>query len=366
MRASVSAPSTDAARFAIVCDASCNLAPEALAAAGVRTLSLSAAPQGMRRHAGLDVEALDLLSRLAQAKGDDKGASLVPGEDDLVGVLNELADAGSANVLVLHAARAGHDVAAVVQRAARRVSRVNTCLIELACPPSQVTLVLARLVADRDGGMSPAQATQRAVELSRASRLAIIPLKDPGASTADTVKLALRKKIMGEANRLRLRATGTRRMLVSDESGQMRELSRSTELARLAGNIARTMSTYSRQVGPLTYAGLRAGDSWLLAVIEKHLDTNEFQKECAGVLEAHPDTLAKMGSGAAGVVYAPSRLLSADELRALIQLQDVAGPSLTEPGSVSGKNPDARRPRAASDSGPNQDPDHGLDPDPAS
>ena len=310
-------------RFAIVCDSGCDLSEDTLAAARVTCVPLAGKDvPSVRRGAG-DLMRSDLFKRLPGARSKGQSEQPSPGVGEFREAYEQLAKKGHRSIISLHVSSAMCDVCSLAARAAAQLSSVDVRVIDSNCVSAQMALVLARLVADRDAGMDAERAARRVVEAARAARLLVIPA--PGAM-GERLKgggrSALHKKVLGTADSLRTRALGARRAFSVDEDGNVREFSRSTELPRLAGVIARAMSTYAREVGPLTYVKVRSGASALLSIIEKHLDTNEFDAECAAVLRTSPYMTAEVGVGAAGVAYVPASLVSAREARTLMGPDD--------------------------------------------
>ena len=310
-------------RFAIVCDSGCDLSKDSLAAARVTCVPLVGRDAFLDRRSTGDRTGTDLFKRLSGVRGKAQLESSLPGVEEFREVYERLAKQGYRSVISLHVSSAMRDVCSVATRAAAQVSSVDVRVIDSNCVSAQMALVLARLVADRDAGMDADHAAHRSVEVARATRLLVIPA--PGALSERLKgggRSALHKKVLGTADSLRTRALGARRAFSVDKDGSVREFSRSTELPRLAGVIARAMSTYAHEVGPLTYVKVRSGVSVLLPIIEKHLDTNEFDAECAAVLRTSPYTTREMGVGAAGVAYVPASLVLAQEARTLMGLDD--------------------------------------------
>ena len=310
-------------RFAIVCDSGCDLSKDFLAAARVICVPLVGRDALLDRRSAGNRTGTDLFKRLSGVRGKVQLESPPPGVGEFREVYERLAKQGYRSIISLHVSSAMRDVCSFATRAAAQVSSVDIHVIDSNCVSAQMALVLARLVADRDAGMDAEHAARRSVEVARATRLLVIPA--PGA-LSERLKSggrpALHKKVLGTADSLRTRALGARRAFSVDKDGSVREFSRSTELPRLAGVIARAMSTYAREVGPLTYVKVRSGVSVLLPIIEKHLDTNEFDAECAGVLRTNTYTTMEMGAGAAGVAYVPTSLVLAQEARTLMGLDD--------------------------------------------
>ena len=102
--------------------------------------------------------------------------------------------------------------------------------------------------------------------------------------------------------------------------GRAIELFRSPDLSRLAGGMARKMSAYAHEVGPLTYVEINAGVPRSLAIVEKPLVTNEFESTRAAILDTNPSTTNQLGLGAVGIAFVASSLLSPGEAAAHLKL----------------------------------------------
>ena len=308
------APNNSAAKFALVCDSGCDLSAESLAAAGIAVVPMVVRNAGRELRDLMDMSAADFLRGLSTMRGQLD--SYAPSEKVFARTYEVLASTGTREVVSIHTSAAMSDAYDIALRAAQDITGVTVHVADSRCCSAQLALVLARLVADRDAGMTADEALARALRAARAARLMVIPA--PDARPRAQVCTAFRGSFRAHADFLRARAVGARRVFLVGEGGVAEEAFRSTQLARLAGSIAREMSSYAQEVGSLTYLELTVSAPRVIAALEKPLDTNEFESMCAGMLEAAPSTAVQIGIGAAGIAYAPARSVSPDEVRALV------------------------------------------------
>lgn len=308
------ASNSTAAKFAIVCDSGCDLSAESLAVAGVTVVPMVVRNAGRELRDLMDMSAADFLRSLPTMHGQLD--SYAPSEKVFARTYEVLVSTGVREIVSIHTSAAMSDAYDIALRAARGVTGAVVHVADSRCCSAQLALVLARLVADRDVGMAAAEALSRALQAARASRLMVIPA--PDARPRARVRTAFRGSFRARTDSLRVRAVGARRVFLVGEDGAAVEAFRSTQLARLAGSIAREMSSYAQGVGPLTYLELTVGAPRALAALEKPLDTNEFESVGAGVLEAAPSTAVQIGVGAAGIAYVPTSSVSPDEVRSLV------------------------------------------------
>lgn len=308
------ASNSTAAKFAIVCDSGCDLSAESLAAAGVTVVPMVVRNTGRELRDLMDMSAADFLKSLPTMHGQLD--SYAPSEKVFARTYEVLVSMGAREIVSLHTSAALSDAYDIALRAARDVTGATVHVADSKCCSAQLALVLARLVADRDAGMAADEALARALRTARAARMMVIPA--PDAQSRARVRTALHGGLRARADSLRARAVGARRVLLVGEDGTAVEAFRSTQLARLAGSIAREMSAYAREVGPLVYLELTVGAPQVIAALEKPLDTNEFESVGAGMLEAAPSTAVQIGVEAAGIAYVPASSVSPDEVRSLV------------------------------------------------
>ena len=208
------------------------------------------------------------------------------------------------------------DVCEVARSAVSKVQGARVTVIDTHAASAEYALVFARLVLDRNAGMDSYEAVERAQALSAASRMLMVPTADANPSNGIGHK---RGGILGHMSQLQRRALGVRGLVKITPDGQAEEITTSSDTARLAGVLARTLSRYSAKVGPITYVEVYSGDPRVLQKLEKPLDTNEFESACATRLRANPSTCAQIGVGAVGIAYAPASLITAEEASSILQ-----------------------------------------------
>ncbi|WP_077598604.1 DegV family protein [Olsenella urininfantis] len=293
-------------RFAIVCDSGCDLPLDNLEAAGVAMVPLVVRTAGKEHRDCIDLEPNDFFVRFSAIKGQVD--SFAPSQDAFLEVYQRLADEGHEEIISLHVSSLARDAYDIARAAADKVEGARVHVVDSRCVSSQMALVLARLVSDRDNGVCVAAALKRIGEASLAARILVIPAPDAKPRLRGYTKA--RSGVLGRVDSLRARAIGVRRVFCIDDDGAAQELYRSTELHVLAGRMARSMSWYARKVGPLTYVELTAGAPRLLPTLEKPLDTNEFESTRAAVISTNPSTTTQLGIGAVGIAYVPSSLVT--------------------------------------------------------
>lgn len=338
------APNNSAAKFAIVCDSGCDLSAESLAAAGITVIPMVVRNAGRELRDLMDMSATDFLKSLPMMRGQLD--SYAPCERVFSRTYEVLASTGVREIVSIHASAALSDAYDIALRAAISVTDATVHVADSKCCSAQLALVLARLVADRDAGMPAGEALSRAMRAARASRLMVVPA--PDARPRSRVRAVLRGSFRARADFLRVRAVGARRVFRMGRDGVAVEAFRSTQLARLAGSIAREMSAYAQEMGPLTHLELTVGAPRVIAALEKPLDTNEFESVGAGMLEAAPSTAVQIGVGAAGIAYAPASSVSPDEVRSLVdggrRVSRQHEQEVTKSGVPPADAPDAREP----------------------
>lgn len=299
----------DSARkgFAIVCDSACDLPLSNLERAGVALVPLVVRVAGHSYRDCIDLNPIDFFVQLSSTKG--QVTTFTPAVEEFEGVYRSLVDRGYTDIVSLHASSHIRDAYDLAVKAAHRVREANVHVVDTKCVSGQMALVLARLVLDRDAGMSTEAAVESAVRVAEAARALIIPAPDASPTLVGTRH---RRGLLGRADSLRVRALGVRRCFSIGDDGVAVEQFRSTDIRLLAGNMARSMSSYSQVVGPLTYVEINAGVPRLLSTIEKPLDTNEFEATRAAILNTNPTTTALLGVGAVGLAYVPHSLLPAE------------------------------------------------------
>ncbi len=303
--------------FAIVCDSLCDLPLPVFEAAGVVPLAQVVRIAGVDYRDCIDLDPSDFYVQISSTHGQVN--TFAPSIDEYVDTYRRLAGEGWRDIVSLHASSAMSDSFALAVEAAGQVDDARIEVVDSCGSSGQLALVLACLVAARDGGCDIDEALARVREAAAAARCLIVPAPDARPTlSARSPKPGLLRR----ADSLRVRAMGARRLFAISDGGESREIMRATDLQRLAGNMARTMSSYSQAVGPLTYVEISAGVPRLLGIIEKPLDTNEFVSDCAAVLNTNPCTTCQLGIGAVGIAYVPSSLLPARKAYGILCTQD--------------------------------------------
>ncbi len=295
--------------FAIVCDSSCELSPVQCSQMAVTLVS--------SRIFFKDEEWLDRnvsTSDLKKIVGSDlsKVRISMPGHESFEAVFSELVEQGFPSIVVVTASSLLTGSYEAAARAAHKVSGARIEVIDTKCISAQLTILVTCLARDRARGLSVDQAVEHISNLARELRLFVLmpaEVNPEGAHLFDNAR-GLRRSLM----LLSLKVSGGYILTTLAASGDVIVERRSNDLPYLAGLLARKMSLYSRAKGPLTRVDIYSGDKRLLAVLEKPLDTNEFQSECAYKLKVRPSTAFVMGQTIVGVAFVPQSLVKASEL----------------------------------------------------
>ena len=224
---------------------------------------------------------------------------------------------GYTEIVSVHVSSQMRDAYQIAVSAARKVGGARIQVMDTKGTSAKCALVLARLVCDRDFGRDVDEAVARAVKVAESARMLLVPAHDakPARGVGHN-----RGGILGYAGQLQRRALGVRSVLEVGADGRAIELFRSPDLSRLAGGMARKMSAYAHEVGPLTYVEINAGVPRSLAIVEKPLVTNEFESTRAAILDTNPSTTNQLGLGAVGIAFVASSLLSPGEAAAHLKL----------------------------------------------
>lgn len=304
-------------KFAIVCDSGCDLSLSSLERAKVSLVPLVVRMGGTRYRDCVELDPTDFFVRYSSTRGQ-VGVS-APSRGEFERCYHELVGQGVVDIVSLHTSSALSDAYDLALDAASSVEGAVIRVLDSRCYSGQLAIVLARMVADRDAGLSADAAVIRAQELASATRALFVPASESSPLPHGTTR---QSGILGRADRLRTRALGLRRVFSVNQDGTPTELFSSNDLSRLAGNMARAMSAYARKVGPLTYVEVTAGVPRQLAAVEKPLVTNEFEATRSAILSTNPSTTARLGIGAVGLSYAPSSLIKPDEATSLMRPVD--------------------------------------------
>ena len=285
--------------FAIVCDSACDLSLSLLERAGVALVPLVVRIGDRAYRDCIDLNAADYFVSYSTAKGQINTFS--PTEQDFVNVYEALVMQGYTEIVSVHVSSQMRDAYQIAVSAARKVGGARIQVMDTKGTSAKCALVLARLVCDRDFGRDVDEAVARAVKVAESARMLLVPAHDakPARGVGHN-----RGGILGYAG----------------PDGRAIELFRSPDLSRLAGGMARKMSAYAHEVGPLTYVEINAGVPRSLAIVEKPLVTNEFESTRAAILDTNPSTTNQLGLGAVGIAFVASSLLSPGEAAAHLKL----------------------------------------------
>ena len=306
------ADKTDTPAFAIVTDSSCDLSPETLARLGVTLVSGRITIKGD--------EYLD--RRITREERDEIFAHwgsvrvTAPGRDSYAAAFEDLVEEGASEVVVAAPSTQLSDSYSSALEAAHRVRGARFKIIDTRCVSVSLAMVVARLVMDRDAGLSVEEAVSNAAKVAEESRLLMLlpPQIEPGAAHLLGNSRGLRRSLRA----LSFRVSGDYVFTEIDETGDVNILRRSSDFDWLAGNLARTMSVRAHEAGPLTTIEVWTARDDTLSRLEKPLVTNEFVAERAAVVRARFTTEAALGSGTVGIAFVPQSLLDPYELRELL------------------------------------------------
>ena len=264
--------------YAILTDSGCDLSAERLSQLGVACVELAVVGE------------------------PDNRCVMPPTPEELAETYRKLAAEGARAVLSLHSSSV-LSRAVEAARAAAELADVPVEVVDTGCVSVALGLVVEGVAACRERGFSLGQAREQAIVLSEATHTVFIPT--PGALPQAKRGLGVRAGFRARAEALRVRLAGERRLLSIGHGSLPKELDRSASLSDLAGKAVRTMSLSSHEAGPVCYLVLNAGSKGLLHLLEKSLDTNEFEYRRLGVTNAGPATLASAGEGSVALAWAP-------------------------------------------------------------
>lgn len=301
--------------FAIVCDSACDLPLSTLEAAGIAVVPLIVAIGTKEYRDIYDLNPSDFLVMLSNTKGSIR--SYTADKSTYIATYQKLIDSGIKEIVALFSSSTIYDSYKTGLEAAKDVSGARIQVIDTKCASGQLAVVLAALYRDQKLGLSADEATAHAVELAHACRLLLIPAND--APARSETSLSGKRGLLAKADFLKAKALGTRHLYSLDATGKMKRESSSKEVSYLAGRCARLLSSYAQEVGSLVYIEIHAGAPRLLSLLEKPLDTNEFESVRAGIIHINPASTARLGVGTVGIAYAPATLISEKDLVALLQ-----------------------------------------------
>ena len=225
---------------------------------------------------------------------------------EFVRTYRSLAASGHARIVSVHScASFSPEVACAREAAAACAGVADVRVVDSGSASVATGMVLFRLACHWADGVPFDQAVDAAERLAGSVRLLVIPTA--AARFARRRSRKHRPGLLGRAtSSLRIRISGERGLYLVSR-GEVTQLARSAELADLTGRLAHAMSAVSASEGPLVYATIETGDARALRMLEKPLDTNEFESRALGTLRACPQVEKTVGAGAVGVAFAPDR-----------------------------------------------------------
>lgn len=267
--------------FAIVCDRGCDLPPVYLERA--RATVLEDVPRDAMGH--VDEAALT---------------------QEFVRLYRGLAAEGHARIASVHSSASfSPEVACAREAAAACEGVADVRVIDSGSASVATGMVFFRLMCHWADGVPFERAVAAAERLAGTVRLLVIPTASARFSRRRSRRP--RTGLLGRAtSSLRIRISGERGLYLVSR-GEITQLARSAELPDLTGRLAHAMSAVSANEGALVYAPLETGDPRALRVLEKPLDTNEFEARRLGTVRSCPQVERVIGAGAVGVAFAPAR-----------------------------------------------------------
>ncbi|SEH48267.1 MULTISPECIES: DegV family protein [Atopobiaceae] len=303
--------------FAIVCDSACDLPLSVLERAGVALVPLKVRIADETYRDCIDIDAPDYFVSFSSRTGQVNTYS--PSVEELADVYKSLVSQGYTQIVSVHVSSEMRDAYQNAVAAAHETKGARIQVMDTRGTSGKFALVLARLACDRDAGFGVDECVARAVRVAQESRMLVIP---SAAARPDHGIGHRSRGILGHVTSLQRRALGIRGVFEINGEGQANELFRSSELSRLSGFMARTMSAYAQKMGPVIYVEVSGGVPKFLSVVEKPLDTNEFESDCAAVLDTNPTTTSQLGVGAVGLAYVPQSLLDPAEAASFFQVDE--------------------------------------------
>lgn len=282
--------------FGIICDEGCDLPAAFLERAGVVCASLGEKNPGPTRadgHAG------------ASGTADGSAVTVADMAPVLEACYRALAARGVTEVVSVHSAGCfSPAVEAARQAAAACADELRVEVVDSGSGSAATGMLLDRASFYRSRGADLDAATAALSELASHARLLVVP-----ATSAPLVRRRARRAHAGLLSRatasLRVRISGERGLYLVTR-GEVTQLARSTDLAELTGRLAHAMSAVAANEGPLTYVLVETGDSRSLRMLEKPLDTNEFDARRLGTVRAGVSVGQAVGAGAVAVALVPT------------------------------------------------------------
>jgi DegV family protein with EDD domain len=280
-------------RFAIVTDSTCDLARDWLEGHDVAFVGQHVRMGAVELRDLVDVSSEDFYVRLALSKEDP--LPFCPSAGEFMAVYEELAGAGFERVVSVHPSQGVSGTVGSARAAARSVKHdVRVDVIDTGLASAGLAIVVDALRDARDSGATADEGIARAQGVAAATCLCLVP----------RAPLSVRSGTLRRSAGILSRMLGTTPLVRLDARGLVEE-ARTADVADLTGRIARLMSRYAGQVGPLEYVEVNAGMPRNLRLVEKPLVTNEFDSRRAGILNASPSVVSTAGLGSVGIAFVP-------------------------------------------------------------
>ena len=162
-------------------------------------------------------------------------------------------------------------------------------------------IVVDCVATAKANGATLGEAVSVASKVAEETRILFIPAK--GALPEDLHGLGRQGGLLAGMASLRRRIAGERRLLSIRRGELPVELFANVDPSDLTGRAVRTVSRASQEIGPVYYALVDARAGRLLHLLEKPLDTNEFEHRRLGIVSAGDATIASAGDGAIAIAY---------------------------------------------------------------
>ena len=270
--------------YAILTDSGCDLPEEFLGKLGVTCVEL----------------------RVMGERGNER--ILPPDPAELAATYRSLVEVGASAVLSIHSSSQLSDAVEWAVIAAEQ-SGVPVEVIDSGCVSVALGIVVDCVATAKANGATLGEAVSVALKVAEETRILFIPAK--GALPEDLHGLGRQGGLLAGMASLRRRIAGERRLLSIRRGELPVELFANVDPSDLTGRAVRTVSRASQEIGPVYYALVDARAGRLLHLLEKPLDTNEFEHSRLGVVLAGTATLASAGEGAIALAYVPQAVYDA-------------------------------------------------------
>lgn len=284
--------------FAIVCDSAGNLPLKFY-----ETHQVEVVPCSVQVGKETFVDSVEQLSAdfyEAISAYSSKVSVVHPSSNDFEEMYKKLIEEGYTAILSLHASSEFVDSYASAISARKniqdniRIEVINTKSISLG-----LGVLIADVVALRKSGASLDNVLQHIVAVQSKIKTYVVS----SASRTPLFKKSLQQKSL---SRLKSALFGAKRSVVLEQIDNNSLLSSvlvAVDLSDAAGKLARMMSKDAHISGEVLYCACYAGDEKSVRLLEKPLDTNEFDSVCAGTTAMNPLFGAYFGNQAVGISY---------------------------------------------------------------